>query len=572
MLIFIYFFTTILAIEWKQKETKMKIKKTTYSLSVLALLMTSLQATSLKDVVEHTIQTNQNIASKSLNNDAFKKYIDEQEGGYYPKVDLTSSLEKKKVEETGLTAQDKDLKGGNAQLDVEQLLYDGNLTPSLIDEAKARYSSNKLKNSNDVENILFESITAYLNILKYDERTLASQNNLKVHEDYLGIATQTERINGEILDKVQTKAKIHSAKSSLFEEMNSKNAANSSFLKNVGMKLEKGSCRPILDEAKIPDSLELLQKKALENNYEILEQIENIKEQRAIISQEQSNFLPTLKFKLQGVYDKDLLDEDLKTNVYSGKLELKYNLFNGMMDSARTEREKLFLKEAQAKLDVVTKAVLDDITVSYESYNTAKKQIVELKQFIEENKQIISIYKDQFDSGTRNFIDVLNVEGDLYNSKIALINAEYTMYSSYYKMLKATSSLQTTVLNSQDQSCDAPAAVISKKEAKTDTSVQALLSDDVKDQKTSATVAPLSITSSEYVLYLESYKNTTTAEKDLKNISSSLEKDVKAKIVPNTNGTSSLVIYNINGLEDAVALKTKLSSKYPNSYYTKKKK
>ena len=553
----------------------MKIRKTTYSLSVLALLMTSVQATSLKDVVEHTVQTNQDIISKSLNNDAFKKYIDEQEGGYYPKVDLTSSLEKKRLREEGLNEQDKDLKGTNAQVDVEQLLYDGNLTPSLVDEAKAKYSSNKFKNSNETENILLESINAYLNILKYDERTLISQNNLKIHEDYLGIATQTERINGEILDKVQTKAKIHSAKSNLFEEMNSKNAANSSFTKNVGMKIEKGTCRPVLDESKIPENIEVLQKRVLESNYEILEQIENIKEQRAIISQEQSNFLPTLKFKLQGIYDKDLLDEDLKTNVYSGKLELKYNLFNGMIDSARTDREKLFLKEAQAKLDVVTKAVLDDVTVSFNSYYTAKKQIVELKQFIEENKQIISIYKDQFDSGTRNFIDVLNVEGDLYNSKIALINAEFTMYSSYYNILKAASLLQTTVVNSKNQSCEAPAAVISKKEAKTDTSVQALLSDEVKEENTSPVVAPVpsaSTVSNEYVIFLESYKNLAMAEKSLQSLTPSLEKDAKAKIVPNSNGTSSVVIYNINGLQDAVALKSKLNSKFPDSYYAKKKK
>lgn len=549
----------------------MKIGRITYSLAVLSLLITSSNATSLKEVVEHTIQTNQDIASKSINNDAFKKYIDEKEGGYYPKVDLTSSLEKKRVEEKGLNAADKDLKGGNAQLDVEQLLYDGNLTPSLVDEAKAKYLSNKLKNSNDTENILLNSIGAYLNILKFEERTLITQNNLKTYEDYLGIATQTERINGEVLDKVQTKAKIHSAKSTLFEEMNSKTAANSSFVKNVGMKLDKGSCRPNIDESKIPDNLEVLQKKVLQNNYEILEQIENINEQKAIISQEQSNFLPTLKLKLQGVYDKDLLDEDLKTNVYSGKVELKYNLFNGMMDSARTDREKLFLKEAQAKLDVVTKAVLDDVIVAFESYNTAKKQIVELKQFIEENKQIINIYKDQFDSGTRNFIDVLNVEGDLYNSKIALINAEFTMYTSYYKILKATSSLQTTVLSSQNQSCEV-SPIVSKKESKVDTSVQALLTDDVKEQKVQPSTNVVSTTSGEYVVYLESYKNSLTAEKDLQNISTFLEKDAKAKIISNINGTSSLVIYDIANLQDAIALKSKVSSKYPNAYYSKKKK
>ncbi len=548
----------------------MKIKKITYSLSVLSLLMTSLQATSLKDVVEHTIQNNQDIVSKSLNNEAFKKYIDEQKGGYYPKIDLTGYLgvRDENLKPKSGSREDTNYKGGNAQVDLEQLLYDGNLTPSLVDEAKARYSSNKLKNSNDVENILFDSISSYLNILKFNERILVSQENLNVHEDYLGVASQTEKINGEILDKVQTKAKIHSAKSSLFSEQNSKNAAQSAFTKNVGMKIEGDICRPILDETKIPANLESLQKLVLENNYQILEQIENIKEQRAIISKEKAGFLPTLKFKLQGVHDKDLLDEELKTNTYSGKIELKYNIFNGMINDSRTQREELFLKEAQAKLDTVTKSVLDEVIVAYETYYTAKKQIVELKQFIEENKQIIDIYKDQFDAGTRNFIDVLNVEGDLYSSKISLINTEYTMYTAYYELLKATSNLETTVTSSAAQSCGVSKAALKSKE----TSVAELLKEDAKDEKPSLSTASESTVSDEYILLLGSYKDIGTADKILQSVSSSLENNTKVKKIQNSNGTYSVAIYNINGIKEASSLKTKYNNKYPSAYYLKKKK
>lgn len=544
----------------------MKIKKITYSLSVITLLMTSLQATSLKEVVEHTIKNNQDIVSKSLNNDAFKKYIDEQKGGYYPKVDLTGSIGVKDEQiklDNGIQ-QDTSYKGGNVQLDLEQMLYDGNLTPSSIEEAKARYSSNKLKNSNDVENILFDSISAYLNILKFDERISISEDNLSIHEDYLGIASQTEKINGEILDKVQTKAKIHSAKSGLFVEQNNKNSAESAFLKNVGIKIEGNLCRPIIDESKIPNNLEVLYKSVLENNYQILEQIENIKEQRAVISKEKAAFLPTLKFKVQSVYDKGLSEDEAKTNLYSGKLELKYNIFNGMINDSRTQREELFLKEVQAKLDTVTKSVLDEVTVAYETYNISKKQITELKQLIEENKQIIEIYKDQFDAGTRNFIDVLNVEGDLYNAKISLINTEYTMYASYYQLLKANSNLQNTVSTTSQQICEDSKPITKSN----DISIQELLKEDNLNEK----VNTQSTVEDEYVLFLGSYKDSTSADKVLNNISSSLENNIKVKKIENTNGFYTIALYNINGLTEANLLKVKYSSKYPSAYYLKKKK
>jgi len=547
----------------------MKISKYTYSLPVLMFLMTSLQATSIKDVVEHTVQNNEDIISKSLNNKAFRKYIDEQKGGYYPKLDLTAYLETKKTVEDGITAADADQDGGNVQLDFDQLLYDGNLTPSLIEEAKASYVSNKLKNSEDVETILLNSINSYLEILQYNERVENSKENLKVHESYLSIAKETEAINGEILDKIQTKAKIHSAKSSLFNEMNNKNSAKSSFIKNVGMQISGDLCRPQIDESKIPATFEALQKTALTTNYQILEQIANIKEQRAVLSQEKSNFLPTLRFKLQGIYDKDLLEDQLDTNIYSGKLELKYNLFNGLSDRKRTQREELFLKEAQLKLDSTTKSVIDELNVAYETYNTAKKQIVELKQFIEENKTIIDIYNDQFDAGTRNFIDVLNVEADLYNSKTNLINTEFAMYKAYYEILKNTSSLQNTIENSNAGTCAEVASSSIEKELNLNDDSSSETISDVLLIDTKVEKAP--VLSNKYVLFLESHTSRISAEKELNKLSSMLNEDEKSEIITNKNGTYTIAIYNIAEESQAIAIKNKLNSKYPSSYYIKKK-
>ncbi len=547
----------------------MKISKYTYSLPVLMFLMSSLQATSIKDVVEHTVQNNEDIISKSLNNKAFRKYIDEQKGGYYPKLDLTAYLETKKTVEDGLTAADTNQDGSNVQLDFEQLIYDGNLTPSRVEEAKASYVSNKLKNSSDVETILLDSINSYLEMLQYDERVANSKENLKIHESYFSIAKETEAINGEILDKIQTKAKIHSAKSSLFNEMNSKNAAKSSFNKNVGMKITSDLCRPSIDESKIPATFEDLQKTALTTNYQILEAIANIKEQKAVISQEKSNFLPTLKFKLQGIYDKDLLTDTLDTSIYSGKLELKYNLFNGLSDRKRTQREELFLKEAQLKLDSTSKSVLDELNVAYTTYNTAKKQIVELKQFIEENKTIIDIYNDQFDAGTRNFIDVLNVEADLYNSKTNLINTEFAMYKAYYEILKNTSTLQTSIENSNAGTCAETSSNSVEEELNlSDTNVEESISDVlVEDVKTDVVVA----VANEYVLFIESYTNKNSAENALSKLASYIDENTKSKVIANNNGTYTVVIYNIDGKSQAIAIKNKLNSKYPGSYYTKKK-
>ena len=286
--------------------------------------------------------------------------------------------------------------------------------------------------------------------------------------------------------------------------------------------------------------------------------------------------MPTLKFKLQGIYDKDLIDEDnLDTSIYSGKLELTYNLFNGLSDRKRTQREVLFLKEAQLKLNTTSKSVVDELNVAYVTYNTAKKQIVELKQFIEENKTIIEIYNDQFDAGTRNFIDVLNVEADLYNSKTSLINTEFSMYKAYYEILKNTSSLQSTIENSTVGTCSNGSDTesleslnlsdVSSTETMTDVLTEEPLVEEV------ATVPNEVVSTNEYALLVESYSNNASAQNVLESLTPSLEGNMKTKIVSNKNGSYTLAIYDIDGKTQAIAIKNKLNSKYPGSYYIKKK-
>lgn len=404
----------------------------------------------LSDTVDLALKNNQDIVSKTYNNEAFKMYIDEQKGSYYPKLDLTGKLEKKRTKEEydNGTSNTTNAKGLNGQLQLEQLIYDKKVS-SKIDTSNHRYKSNKYKNQNDIEIVILNSIDSFLNINKFQKRIVETNRHLSTLNNSYKIAEKTEIINEETLDKVQTKAKIYSSRNRLLAEKNNENIAKSYFLKNVGVEVKEQLKDPNISNLKLA-SLEELEQKAAKNNYLILAQIERIKQKRAVIQEENGEFLPTLKFKLQGTYDKDLMKNDTKTKLYSARVELKYNIFNGFINQTRTQREKIFLKEAQSELNVVTNEVLNELRSAYYSYKTSKQQIEELRNLIIQNKEIVRIYKDQFNSGVRSFIDLLNVQNDLFNSRIDLINAKTQMYRSFFKVLQTTSSLEIIFSNSKN--------------------------------------------------------------------------------------------------------------------------
>ena len=96
-----------------------------------------------------------------------------------------------------------------------------------------------------------------------------------------------------------------------------------------------------------------------------------------------------------------------------------------------------------------------------------------MKLYIADNEEVLAIYQDQFDGGTRNFLDVLNAEGDIYNAKTTLVDAEYIFFEAYYEVFSLLSTLNTAVLSSEDQVCK-QMQIITKKKVKEDPSLDEL--------------------------------------------------------------------------------------------------
>lgn len=547
----------------------MKLLHTKLSIPVIIFLGTSIaSAQTIKEVVEHTMTTNPKIMTTLKNNQAYKLYIDEANGNYLPKLDLTAYVGVKDTKEDQTGADNKySQQGFNTQLDFEQLIYDGGLTSGQISEAKYRFQSNKFLNKAIADDIIYESVDSYLNLVKYKNRVALSKEGLAIYDTYFTTAKETEQISGIALHKSQVSAKIHYGNNLLYQNQNNYLSASSKFKKSVGLEPDGKSCRPNIDNSSVPVKARVLVDRALRYSPKILEQIENIKEQRAILNQKDANFYPTLKFKAQALYDDDMLDENIKNTILSAKIELSYNLYNGGSNQSETLREKLFLEEAQKNLDVVTREVIDEVKTAYNSYTHARKREIELKKYIQDNEDILGFYKDQFEGGTRTFIDVLNVERDLISAKEELIDVQYEMDSAYYNIYKNLGSLKATIVNSNNDTCTQTKKVVKKVEPiKVETAsaeVAQMLSEDTV--KATEPVETTDYIKGTYAVYFIATKDTARTAQAVKKVESLVgpEYQVKQSL---ERGYECGVVYNLETTSMANEVKSKISSAYADSY------
>ncbi|MFK2823869.1 TolC family protein [Arcobacter sp. YIC-80] len=432
-----------------------------YSFLSIIASTTLLNAYTLKQSVEKVLDKNPEIIAEKKNQEAFKKYVDERRGNYYPRIDIDGRIEKVNTDKNYNQPNPNNNEDGSDQEDgynfgiaLNQMLYDGDLTPSRVREAKHNDIANKYRTNRNISNIVLETINAYTGYVQYNEFLKLTKGMITTNEDNLEIAKQKEEISGEVLETYQVDSKLSFVKEKYIEEQDLKSSKISTFKRYIGEKPTGNECRPFINETIVNKPLQEIVEQAVLNNYEILEQIERVKAQREKIAQADATFLPNLSLELKAITDNDLsLNEEGKENQVFGRINLAWNIYNGGSDYAISKQEELFLAEQKQRLDAITKKVVESVKVTYQRYKKNKDRINVLKKYVVANENIVEVYKSEFEAGTRTFVDILDAQTVLYEAKKSLVIREYELYSNYYDLLNSLSILIPTVLDSNIAQC-----------------------------------------------------------------------------------------------------------------------
>lgn len=467
-------------------------KNKSLSLALILLMFSSAHALSIKEAVDTTLKNNPKIKSLRENSLGYKYYVDEAYGDFLPKINYEGFIEDKKVRDTTKSSGSTtiyDENGSNQQLKLEQNIYDGGRTLGKVQEAKHNQQATFLSNLNASETVILDTVLAYLDYLRNEELRLLTENSLEVQNHYLETAIETEKVSGDKADRLQVENKILTVKEKLLQYKLDAFKFKKSIEKNILKDIDLNICRPNIQKELIPKTIDELLTQGVKNNYKVLEEIENVRAQRAIISQEIARFLPSIDVRLLKEIDDGIDTETLKKNNQSARITLKYNFFNGFKDKAVYQREKIFLNEAQERLDNLTNEAKEFLLSEYETFIVSKEKIDLYKEHVDKSKEILNLYVEQFDGGTRSFIDVLTQEEELYRKKIDLIEEEFKNLVSYYTLLNRLSMLSNSIINSTNQVCDGikiDKRVIAKKtEVISDELQNLLLGDDNSDLNSS---------------------------------------------------------------------------------------
>ena len=316
---------------------------------------------------------------------------------------------------------------------LSQPIFRGFKTINGTKSAEANVEAGKQNLLAIEQDVLFQAIQAYMNVIRDRQIVALRQKNVDVLKKQLGAADERFKV-GEITrtDVAQARARVSGAQSNVASAKSNLAASVANYINVVGHK--PGSLKyPKL--ARLPKSLDEAQATAEEVNPNIL---------AAAYVEEASNYdTEVVKGDLLPAVDLQA-SATLNDNPSSGVSSSENAVVEGVLTIPLYEAGRVYSSVRQAKqlasqrrLEVIQagRAVRESVSISWNNLSAAREIIRSAKEQVSAAELALDGVRQEYFVGSRTTLDVLDAETEVVNARIDLVSAERDQIVAAYQIL-----------------------------------------------------------------------------------------------------------------------------------------
>ncbi|WP_394248612.1 TolC family outer membrane protein [Vibrio profundi] len=423
----------------------MKLFKLTWIGCVVALA-NPVSAQTLEQSVAITLATNPQI--KSIFNEfvSSKKQNEAASGAYRPSIDLDAGIGYEGIRPVPVNGPDTDLTRKEASVTLTQLLWDGSATLNDMDRTAADAESVRLQLIADAEDTALEVTQIYLDAVKASEVLALSESNLSVHKRiFKDIQRRAESGLGSTADLSQVEARIAKAHGNLLAAQNNLVDTHTQFRRMVGQE-PLGLIYPRADISKLPLSLTDAVIYAFDNHPVIKIAATDVDAAHYQYKQSKGVNYPTFSIEASQTWRDDAAGDEGSSQETLAMLRMRYNLYNGGSDNARSESAAYQLNKAKDLRDDAYRQVEESLRLSWSALDLTLQQKNFLADHVDSAAETVIAYEKQYRIGQRTLLDLLNTENELFEARKDYLDAHYSEQYAKYRVLNATGSLLDALL------------------------------------------------------------------------------------------------------------------------------
>ena len=429
----------------------------TYLLSLLIIIPSLVNALSIDEAVQQTIETNPQIQVKKEELLTEKETLTGAQSDYLPTVDLhytvggerTHTIANKNIDKSKGEDGKEDNLRQEASINLKQNLFAGFDTMYRVEQQEALILSAGSNVKDGANAIALETVTAYVDILRNKELFDIAKDSMEVHKKYLAqIKEKVDAGVGRSSDYKQTLSRYEASYSTYFlTEQNYKNSI-ATFQRLLSVEVSAEDLTKPTVGSLPAESLEELISIAMDNNPSIQVSQADIKYAEAALTRSSASYYPRADLTAEAYWDQGL--NGIRTNIddqdgYNVLLVLSYNIFNGLADSANKEANKHRLLKQNSTLSDTRRYIESYTKIAYRTFNSTAQQLIHIDKNIEASAETVADYQEEHDLGRRSLIDLLNIELEYNNARNRKVAAEYDRIVAYYQILTHTGKMLETM-------------------------------------------------------------------------------------------------------------------------------
>jgi outer membrane protein, adhesin transport system len=411
----------------------------------MMLLASTTQADSLTDAIHSALANNPEINIMRAGSGAAHVGIDEANGGYYPKVTLRVSQgrEHSNTPTTGNT--DLTLSPYEMSVSLNQTIFDGGLTSSRVEGAKAQAAATQSDLLNTAETVASQTAELYLEVLKYKDLIQEAELYLDVQNRLLALVKERvkQRV-GRQSDIDETQSRKRSAEAAIYSAKGDMESAMASYIALVGDQADEPQ-NPIKPDIVVATDEDSALEIGLANNPQVISSQMRVVGAKAVEKEKRAAFIPDVSLTLKSTNDWDLSGSQGISRVNSGMIVANYALFSGGADLKKKQAATLLRRQAEYTYEREKRNFTAKIKKSLSALETAKKRKQAFVAQVEENKKVRDAFSQQYGIGKRTLFDLLDVEQSLFNSKNSLVTERYKETIAKFKLLAVQGLLLKTL-------------------------------------------------------------------------------------------------------------------------------
>jgi len=328
-----------------------------------------------------------------------------------------------------INAASKDSSPNASTITLEQPVWSGGSITSGIEAAEFGLASSK-------DNVEFARETAfrdigrnYIELLRYTDKSVAAIESIDVLDKLR--ETMRLRVEQKISPRsefITVDSRLHQARSLSFQIEGAKQKAIEALYEATNVQV----VNPVNLDCEIPAnySAKSLLSDALESSPNLKKLANDKNRFLSEITQSKADWLPKLVVGVENTRDNGFSGDD-DTTAY---LALRYQLTDGLSSVSRTSAARSRAASATYQYEMTERELRQEVRTLVESYAASSNQIEPLKQLVSSNSQLIESYLQQYKVGKKSWLDVVNIQREYVQAKMALTDAQSDICASAFDL------------------------------------------------------------------------------------------------------------------------------------------